>query len=90
MNIPNITTMSKGQRMVKIFAYFVQNKTEKFSVKDILSYLNLEDDVSLRNVQRDLKDLSTVDNCYVEKVVEHGRICYQINPEMRDELSLPI
>jgi|GEM_PF-1144295 len=84
------TETPRGERMARIFAYLIRNRSRKFLVSDIRDYLCRNEEVSLRNVQRDLKGLSDLHDCHVRTTKERGRIYYQIEPDMRDKLSLPI
>jgi predicted DNA-binding transcriptional regulator YafY len=84
------TDVPKGERMVRMYALLVRNKSKKFTVADIVSYLGQTDSVSLRNVQRDLKDLAEVRGTSVICETIEGRKFYYIEPDMRGKLSLPI
>jgi Predicted transcriptional regulator len=84
------TDIPKGERMVRIYAHLVRNKSRKYSVHDILAYLDQTDNVSLRNVQRDMKELSEMDGACVSVEIINGKKYYFIEPDMRRKLSLPI
>ena len=55
-----VTETPRGERLVKIFGHLVRNKARKFSVQDILTFLSQDENVTLRNVQRDLKALTEI------------------------------
>ena len=84
------TDIPKGERMVRIYAHLVRNKSRKYSVRDILAFLGRTDNVSLRNAQRDLKELSEIEGACVSVEMINGKKCYFIEPDMRRTLSLPI
>lgn len=84
------TETPKGERMAKILAFLIRNRPRKYSAKDIQSYLNVDEEVSLRNVQRDLKELHNIPNCHIQQIPQKGKMYYQIEPDMRPKLSLPI
>ncbi len=84
------TETPKGQRMAKILTFLIRNRPRKYAAKDIQSYLNLDEEVSLRNVQRDLKELYNIPNCHVQQITEKGKVYYQIEEDMRSKLTLPI
>ena len=84
------TETPKGERMVKILVYLIRNRPRKYTAKVIQSYLNVDEDVSLRNVQRDLKDLHNIPFCQIQQIQEKGKMYYQIESDIRPKLSLPI
>jgi predicted DNA-binding transcriptional regulator YafY len=63
-------------------------------VQEIKGYLeecgDASTNVSLRNVQRDLKDLVEIATCCVGCVRENKQLHYFIEPDMRNKLTLPI
>ena len=85
-----VTEVPRGERMVRIYALLVRNKSKKFTVADIIDYLGQTDSVSLRNVQRDLKALAEVRGTSVICETIDGRKVYSIETDMRGKLSLPI
>jgi predicted DNA-binding transcriptional regulator YafY len=84
------TETPRGERLVKIFSHLVRNKTRKYSVQDILVFLNQEEPVTLRNVQRDLKALTDIRGIPVRCETIGGKKQYSLEPDMRPKLSLPI
>jgi predicted DNA-binding transcriptional regulator YafY len=84
------TDIPKGERMVRIYAHLVRNKSRKYSIQDLLAYLGRTDNVTLRNVQRDMKELSEVEGSCVSVEILNGKKHYFIEPDMRRKFSLPI
>jgi predicted DNA-binding transcriptional regulator YafY len=84
------TEIPRGERLVKIFSHLVRNKTRKYSVLDIMTFLSQEEKVTLRNVQRDLKALTDIRGIPVRCETIGGKKQYSLEPDMRPKLSLPI
>ncbi|MDD5675416.1 MAG: WYL domain-containing protein [Chitinivibrionales bacterium] len=84
------TEIPKYLRIVKIYSHLIRNRTRKYSVQDMLVHLQDEGDVSLRNVQRDLKDLTAITDSGVICAAENGKRVYFIEPDNRKTMSLPI
>jgi predicted DNA-binding transcriptional regulator YafY len=80
----------KGERMVRTYALLVRNKTRKYSVQDIMQHLGQTDNVTLRNIQRDLKELSEIRGSCVMCETKDAKKVYFIEPDMRTKLTLPI
>jgi predicted DNA-binding transcriptional regulator YafY len=82
----------RGERMVKIYAYLIRNRTHKYTVNEIQAWLERQsnEEVILRNVQRDLKVLAeTPDTCVTCSRID-GKLKYFIEPDMVGSISLPI
>jgi predicted DNA-binding transcriptional regulator YafY len=84
------TETPRGERLVKIFSHLVRNKTRKYSVQDIMTFLGEDEKVTLRNVQRDLKALTEIRGIPVRCETIVGKKQYSLEPDMRPKLSLPI
>jgi predicted DNA-binding transcriptional regulator YafY len=84
------TETPRGERLVKIFGHLARNKTRKFSVQEIMTFLSLDENVTLRNVQRDLKALTEIQGIPVRCETIAGKKQYSLEPDMRGKLSLPI
>jgi predicted DNA-binding transcriptional regulator YafY len=84
------TETPRGERLVKIFGHLVRNKTRKFSVQEIITFLSQDENVTLRNVQRDLKALTEIQGIPVRCETIAGKKQYSLEPDMRPKLSLPI
>ena len=84
------TEMPKYQRLVEIYAHLIRHRRRKFTVEDMRSYLNQSGPVSLRNVQRDLKDLSETNVSGVTSEIIAGKKHYFIQTDMRTKLTLPL
>jgi predicted DNA-binding transcriptional regulator YafY len=84
------TETPRGERLVKIFAHLVRNKSRNFCVQEILDFLGEDETVSLRNVQRDLKALTEIPGIPVECTIVNGQKRYRLEPDMRSKLSLPL
>ena len=67
-----------------------RNKTRKFTVQDIITFLSQDENVTLRNVQRDLKALTEIQGIPVRCETIAGKKQYSLEPDMRAKLSLPI
>lgn len=85
-----VTDNRKGDRLVRIMTYLIRNRTRKYTAMDIYNYFSSRESVSLRNIQRDLVDLSHIQNSHVCQIRERGKLYYQIEPDMRSKLTLPI
>ena len=84
------TETPRGERLVKIFSHLVYNKSRKFTVQDILAFLSQDENVILRNVQRDLKALTEIRGIPVRCESIGGKKHYSLEPDMRSKLSLPL
>jgi predicted DNA-binding transcriptional regulator YafY len=84
------TEMPKYQRLVEIYAHLIRNRRRKYTVEDVRSYLEQSGPVSLRNVQRDLKDLSETNVSGVTSEIISSKKHYFIQPDMRSKLTLPL
>jgi predicted DNA-binding transcriptional regulator YafY len=84
------TEINKSQRMVKILTILIRRRPHKFTVMDIHSILEKNDMVSLRNVQRDLKELSEIPETCICSCRQDGKLCYYIEPDIRNKMSLPL
>lgn len=84
------TETPRGERLVKIFCHLVRNKARGFTVQDIMTFLKQDENVTLRNVQRDLKALTEIAGIPVRCVSDNGKKKYSLTPEMRQKFSLPI
>jgi predicted DNA-binding transcriptional regulator YafY len=84
------TDTPRGERLVKIFGHLVRNKARRFTVQDILTFLGQDENVTLRNVQRDLKALTEIRGIPVRCETIAGKKQYSLEPDMRGKLCLPI
>jgi predicted DNA-binding transcriptional regulator YafY len=84
------TEIPRGERLVKIFGHLVRNKARRFTVQDIVTFLSQDENVTLRNVQRDLKALTEIRGIPVRCETVSGKKQYSLEPDMRGKLSLPI
>jgi predicted DNA-binding transcriptional regulator YafY len=84
------TETPRGERLVKIFCYLVRNKGREFTVQEIMEFLLKDENVTLRNVQRDLKALTEISGIPVRCNSDSGKKKYSLEPDMRPKLSLPI
>jgi predicted DNA-binding transcriptional regulator YafY len=84
------TETPRGERLVKIFSHLVRNKTRKFTVQEIITFLSQDENVTLRNIQRDLKALTEIRGIPVRCETIAGKKHYSVVPDMRPKLSLPI
>lgn len=84
------TDTPRGERLVKMLVYLMRNRARTHSVRDIHAKLNEDEPVSLRNVQRDLRDLAVMRGCPVATHTQNGVLHYTIEPDMRDAVQLPI
>ena len=89
---PKVTEIPKYRRMVAVYAHLIRNRKRRFTVQEIKEYLEECGDskVSLRNVQRDLKDLVEITDCGVGCIRENKQLHYFIEQDMRNKLTLPI
>jgi predicted DNA-binding transcriptional regulator YafY len=84
------TETPRGERMAKILIHLIRNRRRRFTVTDLHTWLNTDEPVHLRNVQRDLKVLAEVHSDVVGTDRQDGKLCYFIHPDMRGKISLPI
>ncbi|MBD3344232.1 MAG: hypothetical protein GF401_04130, partial [Chitinivibrionales bacterium] len=84
------TDVRKSERMIRILAFLIRRKPRKFSISDIHNMLCEFDMVSLRNVQRDLKELSEISESCVCCEMVQGKLHYFIEPDIRNKMTLPI
>jgi len=89
---PKVTEIPKYRRLVAVYAHLIRNRKRRFTVQEIKEYLKegWDSNVSLRNVQRDLKDLMEIADCGVGCVRENKQLHYFIEQDMRNKLTLPI
>lgn len=64
--------MTRGERTVQLFAKVISNPDKKFTVKDLMSSLNVPEG-ERRNVQRDMRFLSEMDASRYIAVETEGR-----------------
>ena len=88
--VEKTTEQPKYQRVVEIYAHLIRHRRNKFTVEDIRSYIEQSGPVSLRNVQRDLKDLSETVSSGITSEIINGKKHYFIQPDMRSKLTLPL
>jgi predicted DNA-binding transcriptional regulator YafY len=86
----NITEIPKTERMAQILIHLIRNRTRQFTAADIQRWLNVEETVTLRNVQRDLKRLAETRGSCVVSIPKGRKIYYTIEPDMRGKLQVPI
>lgn len=84
------TETPKVERIVLILLHLIRNRTRRFTAADIHRWLNQDEPVSLRNVQRDLKKLAETRGSHIETTREKGRVYFFIEPDMRGKLVLPV
>ncbi len=84
------TDTPKGERMVKILAYLIRNRSRKYTPGEIRAFLEQSEAVDLRNVQRDLKELSDIRESCVQCERKAGKLYYFLEPDMRGKFGLPI
>ena len=77
------TDIGKSARMVRILAHLIRRRPHKFTVQEIHSLLSRTDQVSLRNIQRDLKELSDIPESCVATQRSDRRLRYFIEPDIR-------
>jgi predicted DNA-binding transcriptional regulator YafY len=84
--------LPRGERMVIMYAYLIRNRTRQFTVREIHEFLESlnQEDVTLRNVQRDLKRLAELQgNCITSDRI-NGKLKYFVQPDLAGKISLPI
>jgi predicted DNA-binding transcriptional regulator YafY len=84
------TETPKVERIVVILLHLIRNRTRRFTAADIHRWLNQDEPVSLRNVQRDLKKLAETRGSHIETTRQRGRLYYFVEPDMRGKLVLPV
>lgn len=84
------TEKPKTERIVWILQHLIRNRTRRHTVFSVWEWLNQDEPVLLRNVQRDLKRLAETRGSCVQTEHIGGKQYYFIEPDMRDKLSLPI
>jgi len=85
-----VTETPRGERLVKIFCHLVRNKGRQFTVQDIVTFLGKDENVTLRNVQRDLKALTEIPDIPVLCDPSSGKNKYFLSPEMRNKYGMPL
>lgn len=89
-----VTELPKYQRIIEIYAHLIRNRRRRFSVQNIKEFLEesggVSQSISLRNVQRDLKDILDIADSAVGYARENKQLRYFIEPDMRNKLTLPI
>ena len=74
--------LTKYRRIVEIYAFLIRNQGRHYTVAEVKRYLeeggDAVQDISTRNVQRDLKALADIPNSCVEAKREKGRLYYFI------------
>jgi predicted DNA-binding transcriptional regulator YafY len=87
---PVPTEMPRGERIATILLLLIRRRGKKFSIEEIMNYLNQQEPVILRNVQRDCKTLAEKNSDVIGVERRDGKLYYFVQPDMRDKLSLPI
>jgi predicted DNA-binding transcriptional regulator YafY len=84
--------LPRGERMIRMYAYLIRNRTRQFTVSEIHAYLeSLNDEgVTLRNVQRDLKRLAEMPGTCITSERIDNKLKYFLEPDMAGKLNLPI
>lgn len=84
--------LPRGERMVRMYAYLIRNRTRKFTVREIHAYLESlhDEEVTLRNVQRDLKRLAEMQGSCITSDRVGGKLTYFVEPDLVGKISLPI
>ena len=79
---------TRGERMIRIFAYMMAHYNNRYSVADIMRNLDIREE-DLRSVQRDMHALSEIEGGYIRRSTESGKIYYQVALERANKLMLP-
>ena len=75
------TDMPQVERIIRLYSWFIRNPRRSFSVNELYSMINNYDLVELRNVQRDLKWLTDLENIsHIQKIREKGKVRYRLEP----------
>lgn len=84
------TDMPRAERVVRIFTHLIRNRGKRYSTKEIQLLLEEIDQVSLRNIQRDLQLLCDIDDTCVTSFYDSGIRYFTIEPDYRNTVSLPL
>jgi len=84
------TEKPKVERIILILLHLIRNRHRRFTATDIYEWLNRDEPVSLRNVQRDLKKLAETRGTCVTSMASGKKLFYFIEPDMRGNLEVPI
>jgi len=84
------TEKPKVERIILILLHLIRNRHRRFTAADIHAWLNRDESVSLRNVQRDLKKLAETRGTCVTTATSGRKFFYFIEPDMRGNLEVPI
>ncbi len=89
---PRVTEIPKYRRIIAVYSHLIRNRKRRFTVQEIKEYLEegADTNVSLRNVQRDLKDLVEIADSGVGCVRVNKQLHYFIEQDMRNKLTLPM
>lgn len=79
---------TRGERMIRIFAYLMAHYNNRYSVADIMSRLEIPEG-DLRSVQRDMQALADIDGGYIRRIVDSGKTEYQVALERAEKLVFP-
>lgn len=86
----SITDMPRAERVLRIFTHLIRNRGKRYSTKDIKKTLDKIDQVSIRNVQRDLQLLCDIEETCVTSFYDSGVRFFTIEPDYRNTVSLPL
>jgi len=86
----NVTEKPKVERIIWILLFLIRNRRKKYTAQDIVDYLSADEPVTLRSVQRDLKKLADIRESAVVCTRIKNTCYYQLEPDMRHSLSVPI
>lgn len=84
------TDIPKAERVLRIFTLLIRNRGKRFTSKDIQKKLEFIDQVSLRNIQRDLQLLTDIEETCVTSFNDGTSRYYTIEPDYRNSVSLPL
>lgn len=89
--MPNSPTLPKFHRVVEMYAYLIRNRRRAVTVLSMQSYFaNRNEQVSVRDIQRDLKHLAEIDCTGIQKVMDGATATYRISPNIARSISLPL
>lgn len=67
---------TRGARLLRIFVFLMSHYNNRYTIPEIMHFLSLEPE-HLRNVQRDLLALVSIEGEYVKRTQEFGKVYYQ-------------
>jgi predicted DNA-binding transcriptional regulator YafY len=84
----NTSDMTKGTRMARIIMHLINKRPRKFSAKELLEYLSDYEPVTLRNVQRDLKELVSISDTVIQQSNQGRTLLYHVEEDLAGTLGL--